>query len=42
MKKIVFTVITILIMHAGFSQANSANQITLDSISKVVIHYMQA
>ena len=41
MKKIIFTIITVLIMHTGFSQPNSINQTTLDSISKVVIHYMQ-
>ena len=42
MKKFVFTIIIALIMHAGFSQTNNTNQITLDSISAVVIHYMQA
>ena len=42
MKKIGFTIITVLIMQAGFSQTNSGNQTTLDSISKVVIHYLQA
>jgi hypothetical protein len=42
MKKVVFTIITVLIMHVCFSQTNSSNQTTLDSISKVVIHYLQA
>ncbi|MEP6846777.1 MAG: hypothetical protein ABI861_12270 [Panacibacter sp.] len=42
MKKIIFTIITVLIMYAGFSQTNNTDQTTLDSISKVVIHYMQA
>jgi hypothetical protein len=42
MKKIGFTIIAILIMKAAFSQTNSGNQPTLDSISKVVIHYLQA
>jgi hypothetical protein len=42
MKKFVFTIAIALIMHAGFSQTNNAYQTTLDSISAVVIHYMQA
>jgi hypothetical protein len=42
MKKIGFTIITVLMMQAGFSQTNNGNQTTLDSISKVVIHYLQA
>src|SRR5215831_16005491 len=41
MKKIIFNIIALLIVHTGFSQINSANQAVLDSISKVVIHYMQ-
>lgn len=41
MKKALFTAITILIMHTGFSQVNNSNQSTLDSISKIVIHYLQ-
>src|SRR5439155_22545517 len=41
-KKDFFTVITILIMHRGFSQVNNSNQSTLDSVSKIVIHYLQA
>jgi hypothetical protein len=42
MKKIGFTIITVLMMQAAFSQTNSGNQTMLDSISKVVIHYLQA
>ena len=42
MKKFVFTIITVLIMHTGFSQTDNTYQKTLDSISAVVIHYMQA
>jgi len=42
MKKIAFTIITVLIIHVAFSQTNSSNQTTLDSVSKVVIHYLQA
>jgi hypothetical protein len=42
MRKVVFIIITMLIIHTGFGQANSAYQTTLDSISKIVIHYMQA
>ncbi|MEP7253196.1 MAG: hypothetical protein ABI683_12475 [Ginsengibacter sp.] len=42
MKKIMFAIITILIINKGFSQAKIANQTTLDSISKIVIHYLQA
>lgn len=41
MKKIAFMIIAVLIMQAGFSQANSVDQITLDSVSQAVIHYMQ-
>ena len=41
MKKALFTVITILIMHTGFSQVNNSNQSTLNSVSKIVIHYLQ-
>jgi len=41
MKKVFFTVITILIMHTGFSQINNSYQNTLDSVSKIVIHYLQ-
>ena len=41
MKKIIFTILTILIMQAAISQTNSGNQPKLDSISKVVIHYLQ-
>lgn len=42
MKKILFTIITVLIMHVGFSQTKDASQLMLDSISKKVIHYFQA
>ena len=42
MKKATFTIITILIMNASFCQTNNAHQATLDSISKVVIHYLQS
>ncbi|MEO8712902.1 MAG: hypothetical protein ABI405_12295, partial [Parafilimonas sp.] len=42
MKKFVFTIITVLIMHTGFSQTNNTYQTSLDSMSAVVIHYMQA
>lgn len=41
MKKIMFAIIAILIIHKGFSQVNIVNQNTLDSISKIVIHYLQ-
>jgi hypothetical protein len=40
MKKFVFTIITALIIHTSFSQTNN-NQTKLDSISAIVIHYMQ-
>ncbi len=42
MKKFVFTVIVALIMHTAFSQTNNAYQVKLDSVSAIVIHYMQA
>jgi|GEM_PF-2213204 len=42
MKKIAFTIISVLIIHVAFSQTNSSNQTTLDSVSKVVIYYLQA
>ena len=42
MKKIFFSIITVLIMHTGFAQVNNTYQTTLDSISAIVIHYMQA
>ncbi|MEP6467162.1 MAG: hypothetical protein ABJB05_12710 [Parafilimonas sp.] len=42
MKKTAFIFITVLLMHTGFSQTNNASQNTLDSISKIVIHYLQA
>ncbi len=41
MKKIMFAIIAMLIINKGFSQVNIANQNTLDSISKIVIHYLQ-
>lgn len=40
MKKIVFVLIAVAIMHKGFSQTSN-NQTTLDSISNIVIHYLQ-
>ncbi len=42
MKKITFAIIAILIINKGYSQVNIANQNTLDSISKIAIHYLQA
>ena len=41
MKKIAFILVTIVITHTAFSQTNNTNQKTLDSISAVVIHYLQ-
>ena len=40
MKKAAISAVFTFIIHAGFSQTN-AYQITLDSISKIVIHYFQ-
>jgi hypothetical protein len=40
MKKIVFILIAVVIMHKGFSQTSN-NQTTLDSVSNIVIHYLQ-
>jgi hypothetical protein len=40
MKKIVFILIAFTIMHKGFSQTSN-NQTTLDSVSNIVIHYLQ-
>jgi len=40
MKKFVFTIIIALIIHTSFSQTNTS-QTKLDSISAIVIHYMQ-
>jgi len=42
MRKIFFSIITALVMHSGFGQVNNTSQTTLDSISAIVIHYMQA
>lgn len=42
MKKAIFLFLTILIVHTGFSQTANPHQSTLDSISKLVIHYLQA
>ena len=42
MKKTVFTIITILLLHAAFAQTDSSSHTKLDSISTIVIHYMQA
>jgi hypothetical protein len=42
MKKAAFAIMAILFAHTCFSQTITANQTTLDSISKVVIHYFQA
>jgi hypothetical protein len=41
MKKIALILVTIVITHTAFSQTNNTNQKTLDSISAVVIHYLQ-
>lgn len=41
MKRAVFSIITILLIHTGFGQTNT-NQNMLDSISAIVIHYLQA
>jgi hypothetical protein len=41
MKKITFILATIVITHTAFSQTDNTNQKTLDSISAVVIHYLQ-
>ena len=41
MKKIAFILVTIVITHTAFGQTNNSNQKTLDSISAVVIHYLQ-
>lgn len=41
MKKAFFTIVMFLIMHTGFSQVNNSYQSTLDSLSKIVIHYLQ-
>ncbi len=42
MRKAVLTFLTILILHTGFGQTNNNHTNTLDSISRVVIHYLQA
>jgi len=42
MKKIIFILTSVIIMHAGFSQTGNTNQTTLDSISNIVIRYLQA
>ena len=42
MKKAAFAIAAILFAHTCFSQTNTGNQTTLDSISKIVIHYFQA
>ncbi len=41
MKKFLFTIIMFLIIHAGFSQTSMGYQSKLDSVSKMVIHYLQ-
>jgi hypothetical protein len=41
MKRNVFILIAVTIMHSGFGQTSNTNQSTLDSISTVVIHYLQ-
>ena len=41
MKKVAFTIITIFIMNACLCQTNNAYQTSLDSVSKIVIHYLQ-
>jgi hypothetical protein len=42
MKKIGVTVIAVLIVCAGFGQTSNNHQSTLDSVSTIVIHYLQA
>ncbi len=42
MKKVILVFVTILMVYAGFSQTANSYQNTLDSVSKVVIHYLQA
>lgn len=42
MKKITFAIIAILIINTSFGQADIAKQNTLDSMSKIVVHYLQA
>jgi len=41
MKKIAFAIIAVVMIHAGFGQTNDSYQSTLDSVSKIVIHYLQ-
>ena len=41
MKKAVVTFVAILLVNTCFSQTNNASQTTLDSISKIIIHYLQ-
>lgn len=42
MKKTTLTILAILLLHTAFTQAINNNSSTLDSISKLVIHYLQA
>jgi hypothetical protein len=42
MKKTGLTIAIVLMACAGFGQTNNNYQSTLDSISKIVIHYLQA
>jgi hypothetical protein len=42
MRKVTLTVATLLFLYTGFSQTNNSTTSTLDSISKLVIHYLQA
>ena len=36
-----FSLIIVLVVHIGFGQTNNAYKSTLDSVSKIVIHYLQ-
>jgi len=42
MKKTALTIVAVLLLHIAFTQANNSKTFTLDSISKLVIHYLQA
>lgn len=42
MRKTALTIVALLFLYTGFSQTSAGSTSTLDSISKVVIHYLQA
>ena len=42
MKKTVLTIVALLLLYTGFSQTNNSNSSTLDSMAKIIIHYLQA